>query len=402
MKKIIIILGVLLVAFSCKEVDLLKSYGPDDKVAPGIVRDVEWVAAPGGVTFKYTLPDDVDLSHVKAIYYVNGSERNAISSQYGTSLTIEGLPNDDNYEISLFCVDKRDNMSDPVNVIITPETPPVNIMRASIDYEIDFGGFRIKYENPSRAELSIYVSQKDSLSDNMQFYGARVFTQEKGEWHVVGLPNKTNKFQVVIKDKYGNSSEPFVFEDRPWREEYMDKKNFKYVGEPSVYDKDDWYSWMGSPYNLWDDKVGEWNFSQTGGNGEFPHYLCIDLGHAVPIGRMNIQQRLGDGNIFNLDCIKTFDVYGVAQLPIVDRDNPLAGWTKLNDKLIEIIRPSGRQPGEPVTNEDKEAAEKGIMFTIDTPFPRPEVRYIRFVFHNSFGNRNMALLGEVSFWAQWK
>lgn len=403
MKYRIFFLGIFIqTLFSCGKSDLLKPFGAEDNTPPNVVTDVTYEPIPGGALIKYVLPHDEDLLYVKAVYSVKGEERNSVASQYNSELLIEGLPSIDDYSVNLYCIDKSGNYSKGVPLTITPEESPVNVMRNSLSIQEDFGGFKIDYENPSKAELSIYVYQKDSLSDNMNFYEARVFSQEKGTYQVLGLPNILNNFKVFVKDRFGNTSEPLEFEARPWREEYLDKKLFKYVGEPYVYDKDDWYAWQGRPENLWDDIVGEWNFMQSAADEDYPHYFCIDLGKKVPIGRILFQQRLGNSNIFNLDCIKEFDVYGAAELPIVNRDNPLEGWIKLNDKRFEVIRPSGRQPGEPPTTEDVQAAEEGIMFTIDTPFPRPEIRYIRFYFVNNFTNTKMALLSELSFWAQWK
>lgn len=389
--------------FACSEEDLLKPFGPEDITPPGPVTEVTYTSLPGGAKFKYILPSDKDLAYIKAVYTVNGVQKDALASQYERELLLEGLPNNDEYEISLYAVDKSENYSVPFKVKVLPDESPVKVMRESLSCKADFGGFRIQYKNPSKAELSIYFQQKDTVSDRMLFYQARVFTQEKGEYQVVGLPNKTNMFEILVRDRFGNTSEPLTFEDRPWREEYLDKKNFKYVGKPQVYDKDDWYSWMGRPENLWDDIVDPWNFTQTAGNGSYPHYFCIDLGVTSPIGRVLFQQRLGDSEIFNANCIKHFEVYGIDKLPVTVNDaDPLEGWIKLNAETFEVKRPSGRNPGEPLTTEDQEAAKKGIMFTIDTPFPRPEIRYIRFKFLDNFTGTDMALLGELSFWAQWK
>ena len=403
MKKIFLVLSIIMTFFACSEEDLVKPFGPDDTVPPAPVSNVTYTPIPGGAIFKYTLPTDKDLAYVKAIYYVNGIQKDAVASQYERELLLEGLPDNNEYEVALYAIDKRENYSEPTNIKIIPDESPVKVMRESLICKADFGGFRIQYKNPSKAELSIYLQQKDSVSDRMLFYQARVFTQAEGEYQIVGLPNKTNKFEVFVRDRFGNTSESLIFEDRPWREEYLDKKLFKYVGKPQVYDKDDWFSWMGRPENFWDDIVGAWNFAQTAGNGSFPHYFCIDLGTTVPIGRILFQQRLGDSEIFNANCIKHFDVYGIDKLPAkVNNDDPLENWIKLNAETFEVKRPSGRKPGEPLTSEDHEAAEKGIMFTIDTPFPRPEIRYIRFKFIDNFTGTDMALLGELSFWAQWK
>ena len=402
MKNIVTIIIVLLFAYSCSDVDLLKSFGPEDKIAPGSVSDVEWTAIPGGADISYKLPLDEDLSYVKVVYSVDGQERHLMSSQYNTEVRLEGLPNMDSRNISIYCVDKSDNISSPFVVEVTPQESPVIVMRNSLSHKMDFGGFKIKYENPSSSELTIQVSQYDELFDIMRFYDSKVFTQSSGEWHVINLPNEKIDFNIVIKDKFGNVSEPYAFVDVPWRELSLDKKMFQYVGEPRVFDKDDWFAWGGRPTHLWDGITGDWNFAQTGGDGQYPHYFCMDLGQTVPIGRILIQQRMGDSEIFAASCPKKFDVYGVEKLPVkVDRNNPLAGWTKLNDATFELVRPSGRQPGEPVTEEDRVAAKDGIMFTIDTEFPRPEIRYLKFVFTEGFSN-NMTIVSEISLWAQWR
>jgi hypothetical protein len=402
MNKLIYILSILTLFFACSDDNLLKPFGPKDDTAPGVLTNVTYTVLPGGAKFEYVLPLDNDLSYVIAEYDVNGVKKNAVSSQYNTALTIEGLPDKKEYDVDLYCVDKSGNLSQPTRVTILPEESPVNVMRESLKCNVDFGGFRIDYQNPSQAELSLYFLRRDSIAGKLIFYQARVFSQAQGTYQVVGLPNETNRFGVFVRDRFGNTSSTLEFEDKPWREEYLDKSQFKYVGIPKVVDNDDWYSWSGRPQNLWDDIVGEWNFAQTGPEGKYPHYFCIDLGDTVPIGRILFQQRLGNGNVFNYDCIRHFDVYGAAELPAVNYASPLEGWTKLNDQTFEVIRPSGRNPGEPATTEDIEAAEKGIMFTMDTPFPRPAIRYLRFKFIDSFTQSNMALAGEFSFWAQWK
>lgn len=398
MKKIVLILGVFIFLFACSEEDLLKPFGPKDSKAPGVLTNVTYTAIPGGAKINYVLPLDPDLSYVKAVYIVNGETKSVVSSQYNTNLTIEGLPEKKEYEVDLYCIDKSDNQSQPMHITISPEEPPVNVMFASLEVNVDFGGFKINYQNPSQSELSIYFLRKDSLSGKLIFYQARVFSQAKGTYQVVGLPNKTDKFGVFVRDRFGNTSATKEFEDKPWREEYVDKSNFKYIGKPQVVDNDDWYSWSGRPQVLWDDVVGVWNFASTGPEGKFPHYLCIDLGDTVPIGRILLQQR----GVFEGACPKHFDVYGAAKLPAVNYASPLEGWTKLNDKTFEVVRPSGRKPGEPATTEDTEAALKGIMFTIDKPFPHPAIRYVRFVFLDAFDGEISVYLSELSFWGQWK
>ncbi len=401
MKKIISILTVLLLLNSCSDITLHEPFGPTDNTPPSQVKDVTWVPLAGGVKLTYTLPIDEDLSYIKAVYDVNGEERNSIASHFNSELTIIGLPDMNEREVKIYAVDKSENVSEPYSILITPNESPVKVMRENLSHEMDFGGFRIQYKNPSQSELVIQIYRFDEAFGFMRFYDSRVTTQTSGEYQVINLPNEKNRFEIIIKDKFNNISETYEFEDTPWREVLIDKDPIEYVGSPRVYDKDDWYAWGGRPSNIWDGAVGDWNFAQTAGNGKYPHYLCFDLGEAFPIGRILFQQRTGDSEIFSASCPKKFDVYGVDKLPPVNNDNPLEGWIKLNNETFEVIRPSGRAPGEPVTEEDRVAARDGIMFTIDTEFPRPEIRYIRFVFTEGFTN-DMTIISEFTLWAQWR
>ncbi len=401
MKKILYIITILFFIQSCEDVNLRYPMGAKDEVAPGQLTDVKWEALAGGVKFNYTLPADTDLSYVTAVYEVNGEEFNAKASHFNSELTIVGLPDRTERDIKLYAVDKSENFSNPYIVTVIPDESPVKVMRKSLSHEMDFGGFRIQYKNPSKSEMVIQVYRWDEAFKLMRFYDSRVTTQTEGEYQVIDLPNEKNKFQVVIKDKYNNSSDVYAFDDTPWREVQVDKDVVEYIGAPKVYDKDDWYAWGGRPSNMWDGIVGDWNFAQTAGDGSYPHYICFDLGQEFPIGRILFQQRTGDSEIFSASCPKKFDVYGVAKLPPVNNANPLEGWVKLNNETFEVVRPSGRVPGEPVTEEDRVAARDGIMFTIDTEFPRPEIRYIRFVFTEGFTN-NMTIVSELTLWAQWR
>lgn len=140
MKKILAAFSIILALWACSEESLLKPYGPDDTTPPEPITNVTYTAIPGGAKFNYVLPADQDLAYVKAIYYVNGVEKNAMASQYETKLLIEGLPDKKEYNVKLYAVDKLNNSSQPVELTITPEESPVKVMRESLECVADFGG----------------------------------------------------------------------------------------------------------------------------------------------------------------------------------------------------------------------------------------------------------------------
>ena len=169
---IYILLAAALLA-GCKETDLLKPYGDNDGTAPGPVANARVRNYPGGATIRYDLPDDADLAYVQAEFTsTNGERREVRASQYVDSLVIEGFGDTREYTVDLYAYDHFENRSDVLAVTVHPETPPVYTIFESLKYTVDFGGFLVEYENPTKSDIAIYVMQRDSVSGDFEYYDA--------------------------------------------------------------------------------------------------------------------------------------------------------------------------------------------------------------------------------------
>lgn len=371
----------------CKEDDLLKPYGHDDGIAPAPVSNTRVRNFPGGATIYYDRPSDSDLSYIKAEFTATtGEKREVRASQYVDSLVVEGLGDTREYTVNLYSYDYFENHSEAVPVTITPETPPVYTVFESLKYTVDFGGFLIEYENPTKTNIAIYVVQRDTVSNEFEYYDAYYTRTASGTYAVRGLPNVENEFGIYVRDRYNNYSETAYFTATPYKEDALDKKLFqlvKYPGDAS------WAEYNGNPLNMWDGEVNEHVYAHTAYPLEFPHCITIDLGVNVRLSRMHEWQR----SRWEHGSWRYFQVYGCAELPEASEDDPLAGWTLLGD--FESIKPSGL-PLYQVSDEDLERYAEGEDFSFMRSIP--VVRYVRIVVTMSWSGMQCSTVSEISFW----
>ena len=162
MKKIALIVGCLcgfLVSCEFKNIDWQPG---TDSVAPGTVSNVSVENLPGGAKITYDLPDEKDLAFVEANYTIDGKLRRISASVYTNSLNVEGFGSTSAQTVQLFCVDRSGNYSKGVNVEINPLAPPVTAIFESIKLRPTFGGVSLEWDNPSQANVSLWLLHKDA------------------------------------------------------------------------------------------------------------------------------------------------------------------------------------------------------------------------------------------------
>lgn len=380
--------------FSCKEENLLKPYGGDEKGTPEPVSNVEVENIPGGAILRYDLPKDPDLLSVKAVYIAtNGKEQSVSASAYVDSLKISGLGNTNDYKVELFTVNHMEKISTPVEVTITPQKPPVQMVFESLDYFIDFGGFVVSFDNQTKSDIAIYILRKDSTGKEMEYYDAMYTSVQQGTFPVRGLPDKENEFGIYVRDRYDNMSDTILFTGTPIREDQLDKSLFK---DMQVAGDVKWNYYNGSPTYAWDDVVSNGNFAHTDFPMEFPHRFTMDLGVNVKLSRFRFWQRPGDDVLYQHGAPKHYKVYGRAEKPEAgSTSDPLDGWTLLME--CNSVKPSDLPLGQN-SSEDQEFAAKGEEFS----FPRdiPKVRYLRFEMLESWSGMKCSTIGELAFWGE--
>ncbi len=94
----------------------------------------------GAVKISFDLPGDKDLQYIKARYTTPaGVVRETKVSRYNRSLTMEGFGDTDEHTITVFAVDKSENVSEAAEIKVRPLEPPIWIVRRSLGITPDFG-----------------------------------------------------------------------------------------------------------------------------------------------------------------------------------------------------------------------------------------------------------------------
>lgn len=380
---------------SCKEDNPLIPYGEDDGKAPDVVSNVNVRNTPGGAVVKYDRPHDTDLSYVKAVYSnTQGVLKEVRASKYMDSLEIVGLGTTDEYMLTLYAVDKYENMSQGVETRFKPLTPPVMLVKETLDPVIDFGGFVLNFKNELGSDVAIYTLVKDEDTQEYDVYDSYYTSIKDGKYAVRGLPNKETEFALFVRDRYENNSDTLFFAGTPWKEDALDKKKFAAL---SVNGDVSWSSYGGNPRYAWDDVIREGgNFAHTPYPEPFPHRFTMDLGVDVKLSRFRLWQRPGASVLYQHGSPKHYKVYGRAERPEGGSvDDPMKGWKLLLE--CNSFKPSGLPWGQ-YSAEDEEYAALGEEFLI--PRDAPVVRYLRFELLESWSGMECSVIAELAFWGE--
>lgn len=375
----ILIFGLILA--SCEEEPIGQQ--PLDSVPPGEVTNVESYSTPGGAVIKYTPPKDEDLLYVKAVYSrKEGVISESKSSKYADSIEVEGFGDVSSQDIELVAVDRSRNSSKPVKISIVPLQPAVQTIAESINVKEDFGGIRLTWENPSKAEVSIVLQEKDSLLDEYVPLETYYSSAKEGMFAVYELDTLPRHVEVYVQDRWENRSEIAKHTVIPLFDTEYDKNKFSFVDLPG--DGPHHAAWV--PSNIWNGTPSPNGYSSVGGQGIWPQSLTIDLGVLGKLSRMKIYQRVESENyIFAEGNLKKFEVWGAETL---DLSGSWDSWTKLAE--FESTKPSGLPFGQ-VSDEDRALAVNGENFSFDAS--NPKVRYIRFLIKETWaGGDNFQIM----------
>ncbi len=390
---LIILLGFTLF-FGCEE-DVHKPYGSDG-IAPGKVIIDEVINTPGGAVIYYTSPTDEDVLYIKATFKDNtGKEREVKASAVIDSLAIKGFGEMGEYTVNVFAVDRGENVSLPSTIVISPLEPPVQQILPTIVGEVDYGGIKIHYENILEAEVSLNLMVYDSILGEMVYRESFFTSQPSGYYSFRGYKSAKTRFGVYVEDRWGNQSDIVNFEVTPIPDEFLDKSLFSVfkISEDKSFEE---YGF--NARQMWD---GRWSDQWNCGHTNFeplPHRLTIDLGATAKLSRFKLYQR-GGSELYKHGNPKHFKIYGtldINSLPPYDPGNPNAGWTLLRE--CYSFKPSGLPIGQ-VNSEDIEFQNKGEDFEFDVE-NLVEIRYIRIENIETWGEQQVSVIGELSFWGE--
>lgn len=392
MKKILSLLVVFSLAFLACEEDYEHRPITSDSVAPGPIVNLNFTPINGGFDISYDLPSDKDLLYVKAVYQNSkGETADVIASVYDNKIQILGFGNTEEKQVMLYTVDRSENVSEAVSFKGSPLTPPVIIVKESMEITADFGGAKFKWINEQKAPLAFLLFAQNDQGE-LENVRTVYSSQSETSFSIRGYESVPMPFAAVIRDRYDNFSDTIYPKTpdkllTPLFEQRLDKTIFKKV---VLANDDNWDAWAGDYWNCFDDNMN--SIVHTQGDQPRPSIITIDLGKNVILSRFKLFQRKASQPhfAFTHGNPKLYTVYGAKELP--GNDGNLDDWIKLRD--CESIKPSGLPIGSN-TDEDIEHFLNGDEFTFDEGI---EIRYFRLALNETWDGAGYVNFSELTFW----
>ncbi len=359
-----------------------------DSTAPGVVSNIRAEPLPGAVKLTYAMPDDQNLSYIKAECMINGVMREVKASTFKNNLTIAGFADSSVYTVNLYSVSRSEVSSNPVSIEVVPLKPPFQTVFEHISLERDWGGASVVYHNPTETDLAISIIYIDSTG--YWNSGVTTYTKRKqGSFSIRGFDPEETTFGVYLHDRWSNMTDTIVKNLVPMYEKLLDRTKFREIRLPG--DVRDAWGWV-LP-NLWDGKTSEPGF-HTDVDGVWPQHFTFDLGveGGVKLSRFKFWQRDGAMYRYNDRNIKKFELWGSAN------PNPNGAFDESWKLLLtgESVKPSGLPAGQ-FTDEDLQAIADGDEFQFPLDIPQ-DVRYIRMKVTETWAKIKCFYVVEVAFY----
>ena len=334
-----ILLFILIVFSSCKE-ELIGQYPieniPPQKVTNTAVKNIE-----GGALITYSIPNEDDVLYVKANYKLDdGTPMEIKSSIYSNQLEIVGIGKSREMPVTLTVVDRSQNESAPITVMIHPLDAPIYSILQTLLIQNDFGGIQLRWENPTKTPIviDVFSPTEDEMREVDRFYSESSI----GKANVRGQEPVETIYSIAIRDRWGNRTDTISGTFLPIFETELDKSRFRRWNPPGIpynaYTSSNWYI-----ENFWNNNI-------KSGFANFELQFTFDLGQVAKLSRFKINQRPETNIIYDYVHPKRFELWGSVS-PNVSAD--FSTWRYLG--TFESIKPSGLPLGQ-VSNEDVQYA----------------------------------------------
>jgi hypothetical protein len=394
MKKLYFITSILIafLLYSCAKEERADHIDPNAP-APGQISNVTVKPLPGGAKLSYKIPQDANLSYVKAVYEIQpGVFREAKSSIYADTLALVGFGDTNEHEVKIVSVGKNEKESAPVLVTVTPQTPPVQSVFATIGIVSTFGGVTVSFDNVSGANFAVVVmvdtTGQSTWSEVTTYYTSAI----NGKFSARGMKNQEKKFAVYLRDRWNNKSDTLIKMLTPKYETEISKA--KWV---SMQMKLDSWQPVNSGYSvskIWD---GKWalltgdSFASPNGS-PLPSWFSIDLGQKVLLSRFK-EHQAPTSHLYTGSAVKKFELWG-SNAP--NPDGSFDGWVLLG--AFDSFKPSGLPLGQ-VSAEDKNYGNflgEDFIFE-ETP---PAVRYLRWKSIEVYSSTGQIVIAELTLFGE--
>lgn len=378
---------ILSIFSSCQEENMLKPL-ESSTAAPGTVSNVNVQNIKGGSVLTYTLPDDTDLSYVKAVYNLpNGTVRTVVSSAYTNQMTVDGFSVPGEYKVDLYAVNRSDVASAPLEVTINPLESPIWDIYRSMHVQPSFGGIQVTAENEDRASVAILIMEKNEYGEWIPDANSIYTSTDAVKQSLRGMDTTKREFAFVVRDRWLNYTDTLYSALTPLFEQAIPKSGYKGYALPNDAP---WHT-STTHAGMWDGDIMNWSkvfLTQAATSG--PHLVTIDLGVMAKLSRLVIwdyPEYYNGRTYYYKGNLKEFEIYG--------SDNPPADGSMNNWHLLgsyNATKPSGLPFGQQ-SDEDYQTAVAGFSWEFD--LNAPKVRYIRIKSTKNWDGSTYMGIGEI-------
>jgi hypothetical protein len=441
MNRLYIISVVLLAAllWSCEQ--KVDWSDPTDSVPPGVVSNISVENTNGGARISYTLPADKDLLGVKAVYSLGDKELEMFASAFTDTIVLDGFGDTNEHQIELFVMDKSKNLSAGVPTTIKPLTPPIEIIRETLQAAETFGGVYVNWQNELQKELAVSLFTIDSITGEYKVFETYYSQKKEDKYTFRDFEDVEQNFRIELHDRWNNYALPLDVTLKPLYEEQIkgqDEYGNVFWRQYGVVDNTYKYRGDAGPVTqgtanfntLFDDIIlntNNWtSISQSLSNyvsgapstGMLPIYFPIDMGREASYSRFSIYVRYR--NPYSMLLPREFSVWGTNNPKEISEigdgsqaDNlkywtgwPQVGgtnewmndWEKLGD--WNTVLPSGwTMNGDPLTADDMTVLQTtGCVYDIDPAMSSKSFRYLRFYIPTiTYENQQQLQFSEIKF-----
>lgn len=379
--------NIALLTTSCEEENMLNPL-ESSSTPPGQVTNVQVLNKKGLSVLTYSLPNDKDLSYVKAEYILpNGSTRSVIASYYTNQLIVDGFSEPGTYKVKLYAVNRSEVASEPTEVTVTPEESPIWDIYRSLAVQPSFGGLQLRAENPDRAKISILIMEKNEYGEWVADPNSVYTSTDKILATMRGMDTIPRDFAFVVRDRWLNYTDTLYTQIKPLYETAIPKSGYRGFRLPGDAPNHTSTSHSG----MWDGDIMNWPriyMTQAAISG--PHFTTIDLGGLSKLSRIVIwdyPEYYNGRTYYYKGNLKEFEVWG--------SDNPPADGSWNNWHLLgsyNATKPSGLPFGQQ-SDEDYQTAVNGFNWEFD--ITAPKVRYIRIRSTKNWDGSSYMAIGEI-------
>jgi hypothetical protein len=406
-------------SWSCKEEGRFE-IGTDDSLPPGKPVLTGTLSLNGGARLYFTPPDDKDLLNVEAAYTNSaGTTFYYAASFYRDSLDVYGFPDEGEYTIDFYAVDRAGNKSEIQKIKVESQEPSVSLVAKSLFVKPAVRSFYVNWTNEVAQMVNVYVTytfKQDGNSRELTSVFSSALATNRYYVYNLDIPSTEQVgIKIIVEDMYGNRSERinagniFLMQDEiiPKDNWFLPLTNDSIAGVPQCFGGANEARTRFIMDGIIDGVNGEktlvlnYNFMYTNGVGRTgvapnsPWNILIDLGGYYELSRIVTHQRWwryqydnsAAGMYYLNENVKNYRVY------ILDEG------TNTWELILDYIIPTPTGLSELEMNKKGKAGDETYMDPDEPGFTR-RTRWFRYEAIRAFNNGEPMTLSELTLYGR--